>query len=92
MEHMWPFFDMWDFWPWMIFGPLSMIVFWGVVIWAVVTLVSRSGAGAGQTGAAPGTGREEPSSAIRILEERFARGEITREEFEEMRRVLRSRD
>lgn len=29
------------------------------------------------------------SSAIRILEERFARGEIDRDEFEERRRTLR---
>ncbi|MDZ7727974.1 MAG: SHOCT domain-containing protein [Dehalococcoidia bacterium] len=93
-----PFFDMWEFWPWMIFGPLSMIIFWGVVIWAVVTLVTRSnqpsqGSGTGSAAAnAPGHANREPTSALQILEERFARGEISQEEFEEKRRVLRSSD
>src|SRR5579862_2203269 len=42
-------------------------------------------------GARRGPDREDPaSSALRILNERFARGEIARPEFEEMRAVLLS--
>lgn len=36
------------------------------------------------------SGGESGSSALRILEERFARGEIDRDEFEERLRILRS--
>ncbi|HUP16401.1 MAG TPA: SHOCT domain-containing protein [Acidimicrobiia bacterium] len=46
------------------------------VVWLVRTLVDRPA----QTGST--------KSAIRILEERFARGEIDRDEFEERRRTL----
>lgn len=68
-------------WGHMIFGGLMMLAFWGGIIVLVVLLVrwlSSSNAGDRATG----------SSALRILEERFARGEIDREEFEERKRHL----
>ncbi len=76
----------WYVWGWgpMLLGALLMIVFWTAVITLVVLLVRWL----------VGTPREQHSSkpsAIEILEERFARGEIDREEFEERRRVLLSR-
>jgi putative membrane protein len=37
-----------------------------------------------------GSGADGDSSALRILEDRFARGEIDRDEFDERRRTLRS--
>jgi putative membrane protein len=49
-------------------------VFWVVVI-GMVVLATRSSRDAG-------------GSAVRLLEERYARGEITREEFLERREVL----
>ena len=72
-------------WGWgpMLLGGLMMVLFWAAVITLVVLLV-RWLAGLGTT-------REQrpyKSTAIEILEERFARGEIDREEFEERRRVL----
>lgn len=72
-------------WGWgpMLLGGLMMILFWAAVITLVVLLV-RWLVGLGTT-------REQRpyrSSAIEILEERFARGEIGREEFEERKRVL----
>jgi putative membrane protein len=67
-----------DFWPWWIVpGIIWTVVFWGVVAWIIVTLINRDS----------GSRR---SHALDILEERYARGEISREEFEEMRRTLRS--
>ena len=36
------------------------------------------------------TGAQERSGALAILRERFARGEISRQEFDDARRVLRS--
>ena len=38
--------------------------------------------------APPGTGRDDTGNALSILKERYARGEIDREEFERKRRDL----
>ncbi len=74
---------MWG-WGWygMIFGPLFMILFFALVI-AVAALLVRWIAGPWQTHQPP-PGR----TALDILKERFARGEIDKEEFEERRRIL----
>ena len=64
---------------WMWFMPLFMIAFWALVIGAVVALVRSSGLGTG-------THREE--SAMEILRRRYARGDISKEEYEEKRRDL----
>lgn len=62
------------------FGWLFMIVFWGLVISVVFFIVQAiSGrAGTGQKG----------ESALDILEKRYAKGEITKEEFEKIRNDL----
>ncbi len=74
---MWDMHDGWGWW--MLFGWIWMVAFWGLIVWAVVTVINRLG----------GRGRERgQSNANTILEERFARGEINREQFEEMRRTL----
>jgi putative membrane protein len=56
----------------------SMAIFWGglfvLIVWAVR-----------QTTPTAGQGRPDPTT---ILEERFARGEISKEELEEGRQVL----
>ena len=70
-------------WYGMIFGPLFMIL----VLVAVI-------AGAGLVGRWFGIGTQPPQQAapgrtpLDILKERFARGEIDKDEFEERRRVL----
>ena len=69
-------------WSGMIFGPLMMILFIAVIV-AIVVLIVRwlSGSRAMGSGAAEKT-------AIDTLEERYARGEIDKDEFLERRRVL----
>lgn len=65
------------------FGLLMMLLwagFWIFVIVLVVRLLRRS---SHEHGATP--------SALHVLEERYARGEISREEFAERRAVLLSR-
>ncbi len=57
------------------FGFLFMIAFWGAIIWLVVWLI--------RTYAKP---RE---SALEILKRRFAKGEITKKEFEKIRKDLK---
>lgn len=74
--------DMWGmhegFGWWMVFGWIWMVAFWGLIIWAVATLISHI------------SGRREALSVDprRILEERFARGEINRDQFEDMKKTL----
>ncbi|HET6951953.1 MAG TPA: SHOCT domain-containing protein [Acidimicrobiales bacterium] len=53
-----------------------MLAFWGVVIWAVVSVVRSAGAGRAR-------------DAEDVLAERFARGEIDEDEFRRRREVLR---
>ena len=69
-------------WYGMIFGPLFMILVLAVVIAAVVLLVRWAG-GPWQATAPP-----PHRTPLDILKERFARGEIDKDEFEERRRVL----
>ncbi|NIA71213.1 SHOCT domain-containing protein [Pelagibius litoralis] len=70
-------------WGGMIFGPLMMIAFLAVVV-VLVVLAIRWVSGAGHVAAA-GAGR---MSALDVLKDRFARGEIDKQEYEERRRVL----
>ena len=68
----------WLGWPW---GPLVMMVFWVVLIVAVALVLRRVGR-ASQAGS---------DSALEILRARYARGELSREDFETMRRDLVAR-
>lgn len=73
-------------WYEMIFGPLFMILVLAVVIAAAVLIV-RSFGGLWH-GAVPPHYPPPGRTALDILKERFARGEIDKDEFEERRRVL----
>ncbi len=75
----------WD-WGWghMIFGSLMMILFWGGIILAIVFAVRWIGSNPSH-----GAGPIPPGKrALNILQERFARGEIDKEDFEERKRLL----
>ena len=61
---------------------IMMVVFWGGVIAVIVLLFRGRGADQG----APSSPRGP--SATEILDERFARGEIDREEYEHRRATL----
>ena len=63
------------------FGGIFMIVFWGLVIWGIYALI-RGGIQAGSSG------HKEEDRALSILKERYAKGDITKEEFEEKKSVL----
>ncbi len=65
---------------WMLWGWLSFFLFWGGIIALVVWAVHRL---------SPRPEREERRpSPLDIARERLARGEISKEEYEEIRRVL----
>ncbi|NIA25399.1 MAG: SHOCT domain-containing protein [Gammaproteobacteria bacterium] len=61
---------MWGWGGWL--GPLWMLLFWGGVVLLIVWAV-RSGSF--------GSGTRQGNRALGILEERYARGEIDRDEF-----------
>ena len=62
-------------------GGLMMILIWGAIIFLLFVL-ARS------VNAMHGSLHHPPRTAIEILKERFARGEIDKEEFEEKRNIL----
>ncbi|MPZ50573.1 MAG: SHOCT domain-containing protein [Dehalococcoidia bacterium] len=64
---------------WMLLGSVWFIFFWGLIIWASVTAFSRS-----QRSSAPGGG-ETP---LDIAKRRYAQGEISREQYEQIRHDL----
>lgn len=64
-------------------GMIFMIIFWGVIIWAIIALV-RHFSGKDSDWNMKSKGDE----ALRILNERYAKGEISKEEYEERKAVL----
>jgi putative membrane protein len=68
----------------MFFGSLMMFLFWGGIILLVVLAVRWFGSGSSRGAAPPGT----RNKGLEILQERFARGEIDKDEFEERKRLL----
>lgn len=63
-------------------GWIFPLVFWGAIITGVVFLVRAAGRGNG------GAQSRAGETALDILKKRYARGEISREEFEGMKRDL----
>jgi putative membrane protein len=59
----------------MVFYMILQIAFWGLVIYGALTLIMKAI-----------EKKEDP--ALKILKERFAKGEITEEELEEKREIL----
>lgn len=60
-------------------GPWMMILWWVLIIAVIVVLVRYL---------IPGQSNSSSKSAIDILKERYARGEISKEEFEEKKKDL----
>jgi putative membrane protein len=78
--------DMGGWWGWgMGFGWISMILFWGVVVLAIAALVRWL------IPQPPGGASPRDRTPLEILQERYARGEIDRKEYEQKRRDLVSR-
>lgn len=64
---------------WGIFGWLTMLLFWALLILGVIALIrylARSGQG------------KEDKTPLDILKERYARGEIDKKEFNERKKDL----
>ena len=68
------------------FGWIFMLLFWGLVIWGVVAVV-RGGSGHGSM-CGHNHGSSNEKTPLDILKERYAKGEIHTEEFEEKKKGL----
>jgi putative membrane protein len=75
-------------WGWMFSGGLGMLLFWGVLI-ALVALALR-GLTRGATNNANGDNlhRAPGPSPLEILQARYARGEISQEEYRQRKATL----
>ena len=64
---------------WVVFGGVWMVIFWGgliaLIVWGISRLSGRGGAAS-------------KIEALDIARERYARGAISREEFEQIKRDL----
>jgi putative membrane protein len=69
--------------PWFWGFGLIRLVFWGALIMFAFRLFRRFSASSSEDAFRP-----ESSSSLEILKRRYAAGEITREQFEDMRKVL----
>ena len=65
---------------------IVMVAFLGLIIWGIVTLVKAT---THRNNSVSNSGNPD---AMEILKIRYARGEITREEFEERKKVINSKD
>lgn len=71
-----------DGYGWMGFGWIFMALFWILIIMGIVAILR--GSGTGNSG-----NRDMPrKTPLEILQDRYARGEIEREEYEQKRRDL----
>jgi len=68
-------------WEHMFFGGIIMLIFWGLIIALIVAAVRHF---------AKARAQPAPPDAQAILRERYARGEIDRQEFEARKRDLSS--
>jgi putative membrane protein len=66
---------------WMVFGGILMLLFWGgviaLIVWGIRSLTGRKDAGGG-----------EKQSPLEIAKERYARGEISKEQYDQIRKDL----
>ena len=69
--------------PFMFMGGIGMLLFWVLIVVGAVWLFRSFPRGTTSTGAAM-----MPESPLDILKRRYAKGEITKEQFEEMKSTL----
>jgi putative membrane protein len=76
--HMGP--GMWENWGSGPFGMIFTLIFWGLVIWGLVSIIRGI--------FRPQSNRSQNPKAIDILKERYAKGEIDQSEFEAKKKDL----
>ena len=74
----------WESSNWSFFGGLMMFLWWALVALAVVWLVRYAARNAGDRSGAS----QAEESALEILKKRYAKGEISKKEFDEIRKDI----
>ena len=59
------------------FGFIFMLLFWGLIIWLIISLINASQ-----------SNKNDGSDSLTILKKRYAQGRITKKEFESMKKDL----
>ena len=59
------------------FGFIFMLLFWGLIIWLIISLINASQ-----------SNKNDGSDSLTILKKRYAQGKITKKEFESMKKEL----
>jgi len=72
-------------WGWMLFGGVMMLLFWGGLI-GLTVVIARSFARPGSQ--TSGGGEQAAASPLEILKARYASGEISKDQFDKIRRDL----
>ncbi|MCL4798900.1 MAG: SHOCT domain-containing protein [Burkholderiales bacterium] len=72
-------------WGWGFFGVVHMVLWWALLILGIVVLVKWLTVGFGSSR----SDRLRESRALEVLKERYARGEIGKEEFEQKKLDLK---
>ncbi len=76
-------------WGWMVFGGLMMLLFWGaIIVLAFFAIRAFTRSGGWQTRGAGSTEVRREDNALTILKERYAKGEIDKEQYGRMRSDL----
>lgn len=76
-------------WGWMMMGGFMMLLFWGgLIVLLILAVRAFTSGGSHSSTAAPPSGQATGSTALDVLKERYARGEITKAEYEEMRETI----
>jgi putative membrane protein len=70
---------------WAILGAIIMVIFWVAVIWLIVWAIKRASHHT-YSNYPPGT--TGPMTPLDIAKERYAKGEITKEQFDEIKKNL----
>ena len=71
---------------WMIIGTVITLIVLGGLVWLIVWAVRRTGNSSNN--AYQGGSAASPQTAREILDQRYARGEITREQYQQMKQDL----
>lgn len=85
----WHMHDGWEHmmgWGGTMFGGIGMLLFWGVII-VLLVLFARSFMGGARTQSRSQSPRSG-STALDILQERYAKGAISKEEYEQRKKTL----
>lgn len=77
---------------WMFFGGLTMLLFWGglivLIVWAIRAVISSNTAN--RSNKTPNSQNKNVQSPLEILQARYAKGEISREDYDVIRHDLQT--